>query len=143
MATYEKKSWETLNLPAVSGDTYFRILDHSVSTDPSSETSGVIYDGLVLDGFGIQNLNEILSQYVIPTPITFTSSLQPDNASHSTFYIYYTQNDWTSWTNDTVIIVYDWSYSNDSSSVLSRPIINLLDNRQFLVYTIKSPDPDI
>lgn len=144
MATYEKKSWETLNLPAVSGDTYFRILDHSVSTDPSAETTGVIYDGLILDGFGIQNLNEILSQYVNPTPISFISQLQPDNASHSTFYIYYTQNDWLSWTSDTVIITYDWSYkSNYNRSVLSDPIINLVDNRQFFVYTIKAGSPDV
>lgn len=142
MATYEKKSWETLNLPPVSGDTYFRILDHSVNTDPSEETSGVIYDGLILDGFGIQNLNEILSQYVNPTPISFISQLQPDNASHYTFYIYYTQDDWQTWTNDFVIINYDWSYTNDARSVLSDPIINLVDNRQFFVYTIKSGTPD-
>lgn len=144
MATYEKKSWETLNLPPVSGDTYFRILDHSVNTDPSEETSGVIYDGLILDGFGIQNLNEILSQYVNPTPISFISQLQPDNESHSTFYIYYTQNDWQTWTNDTVIIIYDWSYKpNYNRSVLSDPIINLVDNRQFFVYTIKAASPDV
>lgn len=142
MATYEKKSWETLNLPPVSGDTYFRILDHSVNTDPSEETSGVIYDGLILDGFGIQNLNEILGQYVNPTPISFISQLQPDNASHSTFYIYYTQDDWQTWTNDFVIINYDWSYTNDARSVLSDPIINLVDNRQFFVYTIKAGTPD-
>lgn len=142
MATYEKKSWETLNLPPVSGDTYFRILDHSVNTDPSEETSGVIYDGLILDGFGIQNLNEILSQYVNPTPISFISQLQPDNASHSIFYIYYTQNDWQTWTNDFVVINYDWSYTNDARSVLSDPIINLVDNRQFFVYTIKDGTPD-
>ena len=142
MATYEKKSWETLNLPTVSGDTYFRILDHSVNTDPSEETSGVIYDGLILDGFGIQNLNEILGQYVNPTPISFISQLQPDNASHSTFYIYYTQDDWQTWTNDFVIINYDWSYTNAARSVLSDPIINLVDNRQFFVYTIKAVTPD-
>lgn len=142
MATYEKKSWETLNLPPVSGDTYFRILDHSVNTDPSEETSGVIYDGLILDGFGIQNLNEILSQYVNPTPISFISQLQPDNASHSIFYIYYTQNDWQTWTNDFVVINYDWSYRKEARSVLSDPIINLVDNRQFFVYTIKAGTPD-
>ena len=142
MATYEKKSWETLNLPPVSGDTYFRILDHSVNTDPSEETSGVIYDGLILDGFGIQNLNEILSQYVNPTPISFISQLQPDNASHSIFYIYYTQNDWQTWTNDFVVINYDWSYIQNSRAVLSDPIINLVDNRQFFVYTIKAGTPD-
>jgi hypothetical protein len=144
MATYEKKSWETLNLPAVSGDTYFRILDHYVSTDPSSETSGVIYDGLILDGFGIQNLDEILSQYIHPTPIIFSSSVQQDNTSHSTFYIYYTQDDWATWTYDTIISIYDWSYKpNYNRSVLSDPIINLVDNRQFFVYTIKAPSPDV
>ena len=143
MATYEKKTWETLNLPAVSGDTFFRILNHSVSTDPSAETSGVIYDGLVLDGYGIQNLNEILGQYVNPTPITFTTSVQSDNASHSTFYIYYTQDDWETWTNDTVILTYDWSYTGSQRAVLSNPISNLLDYRQFLLYTVKAGTPDV
>lgn len=149
MATYEIKSWQTLNLPPVSGDTFFRILDHQVSgTDPSLETTGVIYDGLILNGFGIQNLNEILSQYVKPTPIQFNTSLQLDNTSHSYFYIYYTQNDWFDWeappySPDTVIITYDWSYTNDSRAVLSDPIINLVDNRQFFVYTIKAGTPDV
>lgn len=142
MAIYEKRSWETLNLPAVSGDTYFRILNHSVSTDPSEETTGVIYDGLVLDGFGIQNLDEILSQYVKPTPIIFSTSVQQDNGSHSTFYIYYTQDDWSTWTYDTVIITYDWSYESASRPVLSDPIINLVDNRQFFLYTIRAGSPD-
>ena len=142
MATYEKRSWETINLPPVSGNTYFRILDHSVSTDPSEETIGVIYDGLVLDGFGIQNLDEILSQYVKPTPIVFNTSVQQDNGSHSTFYIYYTQDDWSTWTYDTVIITYDWSYESASRAVLSDPIINLVDNRQFFLYTIKAGTPD-
>lgn len=143
MATYEKKSWETINLPAVSGDTFFRILDHSVSTSPSLETSGIIYDGLILDGFGIQNLNEILSQYVNPAPITFTSSVQLDNNSYSKFYIYYTQDNWNNWTNDIIIITYDWSYTFDSRAVLSSPINNIIDKRQFFIYTIKATTPDV
>lgn len=138
MTTYTKRTWETLNLPAVSGDTYFRILNHAVSTDPSEETTGVIYDGLVLDGYGIQNLNEILSQYVNPTPIVFTSAVQEDTTSHSTFYIYYTQDDWETWTRDVVILTYDWSYEDNSRAILSSPILNLLDYRQFLVYTVNS-----
>lgn len=143
MTTYEIKSWQTLNLPAVSGDTFFRILDHQAIGNPSSETSGVIYDGLILDGFGIQNLNEILSQYIYPTPISFISSVQQDNTSHFTFYIYYTKDDWVNWTNDIVIITYDWSYTQNSRAVLSDPIVNLVDNRQFFVYTIKAGTPDI
>ena len=27
MALYEKKTWDTLNLPAVSGDTFFIVFD--------------------------------------------------------------------------------------------------------------------
>lgn len=142
MATYVKKTWETINLPPVSGDTYFRILDHSVQTDPSNETTGVIYDGLVLDGYWITDINEILGQYVNPDPILFDTSVYLDNASHSTFYIYYTQDDWTSWTYDTVILTYDWSYENSSRAVLSDPVINLVDDRQFFLYTIKAGTPD-
>ncbi len=143
MAIYEKRSWETLNLPPVSGDTYFRILDHSVNTNPSEETNGVIYDGLVLDGFGIQNLDEIISQYVKPTPIVFSTSVQTDTGSHFRFYIYYTQDNWTTWTYDIVIITYDWSYESVSRAVLSDPIINLIDNRQFFLYTIRAESSDI
>lgn len=143
MAVYEKKSWETINLPSVSGDTFYRILDHQATGNPSSEIVGVIYDGLILQGFGIQNLNEILSQYVYPSPIQFTNGLQLDTLSHFTFYIYYTQDDWSTWTYDTVIIVYDWSYTNTPRAVLSDPIINLLDNRQFFIYTIKPATPDV
>ena len=143
MATYEKRSWETLNLPPVSGDTFFKILDHSTSDNPGEEQTGVIYDGLVLDGFGIQNLDEILSQYVNPTPIVFSTSVQQDNGSHSTFYIYYTQDDWSTWTYDIVIITYDWSYSASSSAVLSDPVTNLVDTRQFFLYSIKAGSPDV
>lgn len=143
MATYEKKTWETINLPPVSGDTYFKILDHSVQTDPSSETSGVVYDGLVLDGYGITDLDEILGQYVNPDQIVFDTSVYRDNSSHSTFYIYYTQDDWTSWTYDTVILTYDWSYSASSSAVLSDPVANIVDTRQFFLYSIRAGSPDV
>jgi hypothetical protein len=142
MATYEYKTWETINLPAVSGDTHFIIYDHTTAT-PGDDLTGIIYSGLVLDGYRIQNLNEILSQYVNPAPIVFSSSVQPDNESHSTFYIYYTQDDWTSYTSDTIILTYDWSYSSGSGAVLSKPIINLVDNRQFFLYTIKAGTPDV
>lgn len=141
MALYEKRTWETLNLPAVSGDTYFVIFNRQ-TTAPGDNFDGRIYSGLVLDGYGIQNLNEILGQYVNPTPIVFTTSVQQDNASHSTFYIYYTQDDWETWTNDTVILTYDWSYTDTPRAVLSNPISNLLDYRQFLLYTVKAGTPD-
>jgi hypothetical protein len=143
MATYEYRTWETINLPAVSGDTHFIIYDHQ-TTNPGDDLTGIIYSGLVLDGYRIQNLNEILSQYVNPTQIVFSSSVQPDNASNSKFYIYYTQDDWSSYTSDTIILTYDWSYiQNYNRSVLSDPIINLVDNRQFFVYTIKAGSPDV
>lgn len=143
MEVYEYKSWQTINLPAVSGDTWFRILDHYVSTNPDSVLTGVIYDGLVLDGFGIQNLNEILSQYVIPSDITFTSSVQTDNSTHFIFYIYYTQDDWLTWTYDQIIITYDWSYETRAQAVLSEPIVNTVDYRQFFLYSVKPATPDV
>lgn len=142
MATYEYKTWETINLPAVSGDTHFIIYDHT-TTNPGDDLTGIVYSGMVLDGYRIQNLNEILSQYVNPTPIVFSSSVQPDNESHSKFYIYYTQDDWSNYTSDTIILTYDWSYSSSSRVVLSDPITNLLDYRQFLMYTIKAGTPDV
>ena len=143
MATYEKKSWESINLPPVSGDTTFRILDH-ISTDPENEVNGVIYDGRIISGFGIQNLNEIISQYCNPSTIDFsTNGLQPNDSSTATFYIYYTQDAWSTFTNDIVIIQYDWSYENYSKSILSDPISNILDYRQFFVYTLKTGTPDV
>lgn len=143
MTVYEYKSWESINLPIVTGDTWFRILDHYVSTDPSDEITGVIYDGLVLDGFGIQNLNEILSQYVNPTTISFTTSVQTDSSQYFSFYIYYTQDDWITWTYDQIIITYNWGYDSIVSSVLSNPITNILDYRQFLLYSSKPGTPDV
>lgn len=142
MATYEKKTWETINLPAVSGDTNFIILTHS-SDNPGADYEGRIFEGEIVDGYGIQNLDEVLSQYVQPTPIAFATSVQQDNNSHSTFYIYYTQDDWVTWTNDVIILTYDWSYENHSRAVLSNPVVNLLDYRQFFVYTIKPRTPDV
>ena len=142
MAFYEKKTWETLNLPVVSGDTYFTIFNRQTST-PGDDFNGRIYSGLCLDGYGIENVNEILSQYVNPAQIAFTSSVQQDNNSHSTFYIYYTQDDWETFTSDTVTLTYDWSYTVDARALLSEPIVNLVDYRQFLLSTVKAGTPDV
>lgn len=135
MATYTYKSWQTINLPTVSVDTYFRILDHT-STSPQEEVEGILYDGLILGGFYIQNLNEILSQYVNPNSITFESSLQENSDAIKSFYIYYTSDNWQTFTSDAVNIIYDWSYETDMRIELSAPISNLLDVRQYLLYTV-------
>lgn len=142
MATYEYRTWQTINLPVVSGDTHFIIYDHTTST-PGDDLTGIIYSGMVVDGYRIQNLNEILSQYVIPSTISFTSGLQPDDSISSKFYVYYTQDDWSTSTYDTIILNYDWSYSTDSRSTLSYPITDLLDYRQFLLYSLKTGSPDV
>lgn len=134
MASYSYKSWETINLPVVSESTYFRILDHQAE-HPETETSGVIYDGFIISGYYIQNLNEILSQYVKPYELYFISSLQPDSATERTFYIYYTRNGWNTTTMDDITISYDWSYKNSTSDVLSDPIYDLVDVRQYLLYS--------
>ena len=134
MASYSYKSWETINLPVVSENTYFRILDHQAQ-HPETETTGVIYDGFIISGYYIQNLNEILSQYVKPYEIYFASALQPDSTSERTFYIYYTTNGWNTTTMDDVTISYDWTYKNSTSDVLSDPIFDLVDIRQYLLYS--------
>lgn len=134
MASYSYKSWQTINLPVVSESTYFRILDHQ-SQNPETETTGVIYDGFIISGYYIQNLNEILSQYVKPYEIYFTSALQTDSTSERTFYIYYTNDGWNTTTMDDVTISYDWSYDNSTHEVLSDPIFDLVDIRQYLLYS--------
>jgi len=134
MASYSYKSWQTINLPVVSESTYFRILDHQSQT-PETETTGVIYDGFIINGYYIQNLNEILSQYVKPYGISFISALQPDANSERTFYIYYTTDGWNTTTMDDITISYDWSYDNSTYEVLSDPIFDLVDIRQYLLYS--------
>ena len=48
-----------------------------------------------IEYFNIQNLNEILSQYVKPTTISFNSSLQENSDASKQFYIYYSSDSWT------------------------------------------------
>lgn len=139
--TYEFKTWETINLPAVSGDTYYRIL-RNPSSDPSAVQTGVIYDGLVLDGFGIQNLNEILGQYVYVEPLTFNDyeHLMQDDEQIWNFYIYYTQDDWQTFTSDTITLRYNWTYETGNDRMKSTKPINIMDYRQWAVYSLMSRD---
>lgn len=143
MASYTYKSWETINLPNVNANTYFIILDHYVSTDPSNVTTGVIYSGLILKNYGIKNINEIISQHIMPKEISFTASgsTQEDNGMTKTFYVYYTSNDWASWTYDDITITYDWSYTSGDKTELSDPILNLIDYRQVFMYSAKADNP--
>ena len=138
---YTFKTWETINLPAVSGDTYYRIL-RLPSSDPGNVQTGIIYDGLVLDGFGIQNLNEILGQYVYVEPLVFNSSdhLMQDDEQIWTFYIYYTQDDWYTFTSDTVTLSYNWTYETGNDRLKSTKPINIMDYRQFAIYSLMSRD---
>lgn len=138
---YTFKTWETINLPAVSGDTYYRILRRP-SSDPGNVQTGIIYDGLVLDGFGIQNLNEILGQYVYVEPLVFNSSdhLMQDDEQIWTFYIYYTQDDWYTFTSDTVTLSYNWTYETGNDRLKSTKPINIMDYRQFAIYSLMSRD---
>ena len=142
MATYEFRSWETINLPAVSNDTYYKILDHSSNT-PGSETTGVIYEGVVLKNYSIEALDEVLSQYVSPVDIKFVTGVTEDNQSHATFYIYYTTDDWATHSYDIIIITYDWSYRSVARSVLSQPITNILSPNQYFVHTVTPATPDV
>lgn len=143
--TYEYYSWETINLPIVSGDTQFIIYDHQLSSGdtPLTDITGIIYSGMIVDGYRLQNLNEILSQYVTGYDIQFETSLQTDSNSSKRFYIYYTQDSWNTMTYDIVIIIYNWSYEEFTGSILSDPISKFVDYRQFFLYTLKAGSPDV
>lgn len=144
MATYEYKTWETIELPIVTGDTYFIIYDHSTST-PGDDQTGIIYSGLILDGYRIIGIDEILSQYVYPQEISFNSTghTQVDSTMYKTFYVYYTTDDWDTYTYDSITITYDWSYNSSAKSNLSDPINNLLDSRQIFMWSKKPSTPDV
>lgn len=142
MATYEFRSWETINLPLVRNNTYYKILDHQ-SDKPGPDTQGVVYEGVVLQNYRIEALNEVLSQYVLPADIAFTSGVSVDDKSHATFYIYYTIDDWETFTFDIVIITYDWSYTKTPGMILSRPITTALSPNQYFVYTVTPATPDV
>ena len=146
MANYSYQSWETINLPPVTGDTYFLITrtGNVPSGGDPSDIANIIYSGLVLDGFYIQNLEEILSQYVNPESLTFDvipDHLIQDDEQNVNFYIFYTQDDWNTWTRDTVSITYNWSYGSTNVGVSDR-IIDLVDYRQFFVRTMKPREDD-
>lgn len=143
MASYAFSTWETMILQPVASDTQFIILDHRVSSSPELETTGIVYNGNILSGFRLTNLNEILSQWFKPVNITFTNGLDSDQEYYMSFYIYYTTNNWTSFTYDVVTVTYDWSYGLNSGDMtdLSYPISNLLDYRQYFVYSIYADEP--
>ena len=142
MATYEFRSWETIDLPQVRNNTYYKILDHQ-SEKPGPDTQGVVYEGVVMQNYRIEALNEVLSQYVSPADIKFVTGVTEDNQSHATFYIYYTTDDWTTFTYDIIIITYDWSYRSVARSVLSQPITNILSQNQYFVHTVTPATPDV
>ena len=142
MATYEFRSWETINLPPVRNNTYYKIFDHQ-SEKPGPDTQGVVYEGVVMQNYRIEALNEVLSQYVLPDDIKFMTGVTEDNQSHATFYIYYTTDDWATFTYDIIIITYDWSYRNVARSVLSQPITNILSPNQYFVHTVTPATPDV
>lgn len=139
--TYSFNAWETINLPAVSGDTYYIIYSRTTSS-PGDDLSGIIYSGLILDGYSLQNLNEILTQYLrVELPIFDPSNavLLQDDEQIYTFYIYYTQDDWQTSTRDDITVSYNWSYEPYTRSK-TQGIINLVDYRQYIVYSLMSRD---
>lgn len=141
MAIYSYRTWETISLPPVTGDTFFCIYRRPTSY-PGDDFNGRIYSGLVLDGYSIQNLNEILSQYVYTVDLDFdaTDNVMSDDEQVYTFYIYYTQDDWVNWTRDIITIIYDWTYTNDNPSYKSTVPISVMDYRQYAVASMKSRD---
>lgn len=150
--TYEYLSWQTINIPVPTSlsqysNVYFVILHRPVTSGhtPNTEYNYMIYSGIISKISGkLQNIDDILSQYVKPAYVPLEDGLYTDPQMYFTFYIYYSGSpSWSSWEYDTVIMTYDWSYDTTPKAQLSDPINNLLDYRQLLVFSIKPSTPDV
>lgn len=144
MATYTYNAWETINLPVVSGDTSYIITNIYTTGNPSNLLTGVISSGKILDGFGLQNVNEIISPYVKTEDLYFPtgtdiSSLTGDDEQNALFYVFYSQDGWTNWTYDTINLIYNWAYETSLPYSRSYRPINLLDYRQYFIFSIQNP----
>lgn len=138
MANFSFKTWQTMNLDTRENDTNFIIFDHNVPDHQDQETEGIVYSGQILGGYSLQNLNEIFSQYVKCDPIDFTAHTQLDSLASKTFYVYYSSDNWSTYTSDLLTVTYDWSYDDNTSNLLSNPISKILDYRQYLLYSVGS-----
>jgi len=151
MATFEYYTYETININAAHEDRYFLIFNHPFIGEDPSEDYSYLYSGFVLAENKILNLNEILSQYVHPARLQFNASNYVQNSAegHLRFWIYYTSNDWETWTYDTISLIYNWGYNkplDDSTYLyhgyLSDPILSIVDYRQFLLCSRRANSPD-
>lgn len=148
MAIYLYNAWETMNLPPVTGDTYFRI-SKSQLTNPGTDTTNVIYDGLVLDGMRLKNINEIISPYVSVSDLQFPTSgdaVINDAAQWQDFFIYYSTTppgvQWNNPSYDRIVVFYNWTYNTEMPICRSYRPIRIVDYRQFFVLSFRDQSTD-
>lgn len=131
-SSYTFKAWEDIDIfPTVSEDTEYRI-DLVGDTD----TDTPIYSCTVLNGYKLERINEIISKYPQIIFPGFSSFIGWQEGS-ATFKVYKIDSSNTASLVTTITILYDWSYDNNTNPILSNPVNNILDYRQFLLFSTK------
>ena len=146
MASYLIHSYQTLNLPQVNEDTFF-VIHRYPTQDPDAPSANIIYRGMIVAGYRLLHVEEILSQYVWTEDLTATAAVGDhviqDDEQRFTFYLYMTTDDWNTFTTDTITIIYDWSYERDPRDIMTTKStipITLMDYRQCAVQSMMSRD---
>lgn len=141
MAAYTTFSFQTLSLPVVAVDTDFIIYDDQTQT-PGDDFNGIVYTGKIVAGYGLEHVDEILSQYVYAKDLNINSyHFIRDGEQTYTFWLYTTTDDWVTYTTDTITIIYDWSYEwfplTPRATKSSIPM-STMDSRQFAIQSMMS-----
>lgn len=143
MATYSIRSFQTLNLPQVSIDTDFIIYRYPTST-PGDTLTNIVYTGKIVAGYSLNHVDELLSQYVYTENLVYTNDhIIQDDEQIFTFYLYTSTDDWTTFSTDTITVIYDWSYDYQPvyrKTTKSSIPIDFMDYRQFGIQSMMSRD---
>lgn len=140
MATYTKKTWQTLNFDRVYQTTHYLLFDHILTSDPSQDSS-VLWSGVVEPQQRLKHIDEILAQYIKPWhPDVFEDITEFYMQNTISFFFYYTNDDWVTWDYHTVNMTYDWSYNDVTKYILNKPITSVLSKNQFMLLSFTSPN---
>ena len=137
MADYTYRSWETMSpFYPVQEITYYRIFDDE---DNAEDNVDPIWSGVVLPGYSLSHLENILTQYVQPQPLDYLTdnTVRTDFDMCKTFYVTSSIDNDNWYSEGSIKIYYDWSYDYNSLSPNIHPVIltsmtsHVVDPRQY------------
>lgn len=131
MIEYSYRTWETMTpLYPVEETTYYRIFEDE---EEAEQNINPIWNGVVLPGYKLSNLENILCQYVRPSKPEnlFNYYVFTDDQLRKTFYIGISNDNINFSIEYSITVIYDWSYTSNSSDVLTTLTPMVLDPRQF------------